>query len=57
MKLGLGLQCLPSTRFQLYCGGQFHFWRKPKYAEKTIDLPQFTDKLYYNVVSSKPRLS
>jgi hypothetical protein len=33
-------------RFQLYHGGQFNWWRKLGYPEKTIDLPHVTDKLY-----------
>jgi hypothetical protein len=35
----------------VYRGGQFYWWRKAKYLEKSIDLSQVTDKRYRIMLS------
>jgi hypothetical protein len=44
--LDLGLLCLTSlsTKFQLYFGSQFYWWKKSKYPEKTTDLSHVTKR-------------
>ena len=37
------------TMSTTYHGGQFYWWKKPEYPEKTTNLPQVIDKLYHIV--------
>jgi hypothetical protein len=41
------MQCFIFNNISLSRGGQFYWGTKSEYPEKTIDLSQVTDKLYY----------
>jgi hypothetical protein len=45
---GLGLWCLTplSTTIQIYLGGQFSWYKKPEFPEKTTDVSQVTETLH-----------
>ena len=44
---GMGFNATFNNISVIYRGGQFYWWRKPEYPEKTTDLQQVTDKLYH----------
>jgi hypothetical protein len=49
--------CLtPFSALYIRHGGQFYWWRKQEDPEKTTDLSQVTDKLYYIMLCTSPIL-
>jgi hypothetical protein len=53
MQMGVRVMVFNATfnNISVYRGGQFYWWRKPEYLEKTTDL-QVADKLLHTVLSS-----
>jgi hypothetical protein len=57
--LWLGLWWLSplSTIFQLYRGGQFYWWKKPEYPEKTTGRKSLTNFITYCVHTRRKRVT
>ena len=55
---GLWIMVFNATFTEFYRGGQYYWWRKPEYPEKTTNLLQVTDNLcHIMLISRAPRLS